>query len=153
LIGRFPRDIQVPCSVCGYDLRGQIEPRCPECGAEVDSLDSADWLEPAQKRADRICMFALVVALLTLGFGGSILVIAIDFIGLSNVLDFLFLTTLACYGVSICTFCYGWYVMIRLWRVGRGLNRAGDTRIAPILTVQMLLALVIAMPFLIAILP
>jgi hypothetical protein len=29
---------QVPiCIPCGYDLRGQTEPRCPECGASFDS--------------------------------------------------------------------------------------------------------------------
>ncbi len=22
--------------ICGYDLRGQVEPRCPECGAPFD---------------------------------------------------------------------------------------------------------------------
>ncbi|NLX15275.1 MAG: hypothetical protein GXY44_16730 [Phycisphaerales bacterium] len=24
------------CIECGYDLRGQIEPRCPECGTGYD---------------------------------------------------------------------------------------------------------------------
>jgi hypothetical protein len=25
------------CIPCGYDLRGQLEPRCPECGAPFDA--------------------------------------------------------------------------------------------------------------------
>lgn len=25
------------CMKCGYDLRGQVEPRCPECGTDFDS--------------------------------------------------------------------------------------------------------------------
>lgn len=25
------------CIPCGYDLRGQTEPRCPECGAAFDA--------------------------------------------------------------------------------------------------------------------
>jgi membrane associated rhomboid family serine protease len=25
------------CLACGYDLRGQVEPRCPECGTPADS--------------------------------------------------------------------------------------------------------------------
>ena len=24
------------CTECGYELRGQVEPRCPECGVEFD---------------------------------------------------------------------------------------------------------------------
>ena len=28
------------CQRCGYDLRGQVEPRCPECGWEFDAADS-----------------------------------------------------------------------------------------------------------------
>jgi hypothetical protein len=31
-------EIGVPvCRNCGYDLRGQVEPRCPECGTPFDS--------------------------------------------------------------------------------------------------------------------
>ena len=55
------------CSVCGYDLRAQVRPRCPECGeamipwapnhpdrrilqqAEI-SARSADSLEPGRHR-------------------------------------------------------------------------------------------------------
>ncbi len=32
-------DIGVPiCLECGYDLRGQVEPRCPECGQPFEPL-------------------------------------------------------------------------------------------------------------------
>ena len=29
------------CQQCGYDLRGQIAPRCPECGRELDADECA----------------------------------------------------------------------------------------------------------------
>jgi len=29
------------CQHCGYDLQGQVEPRCPECGREFDAGDRA----------------------------------------------------------------------------------------------------------------
>jgi hypothetical protein len=29
------------CQTCGYDLQGQVEPRCPECGREFDADDQA----------------------------------------------------------------------------------------------------------------
>ncbi len=32
----FP-DMDIPCPHCGYNLRGIVEPRCPECGREFDS--------------------------------------------------------------------------------------------------------------------
>lgn len=36
------------CRMCGYDLRGQTEPRCPECGVPFDpSLLNADAHETA----------------------------------------------------------------------------------------------------------
>jgi hypothetical protein len=36
---RRTRRLQVPpiCEFCGYDLRSQIEPRCPECGTPFES--------------------------------------------------------------------------------------------------------------------
>ena len=30
------------CLKCGYDLRGQTEPRCPECGCATESLGKED---------------------------------------------------------------------------------------------------------------
>jgi len=29
------------CKACGYDLQGQVAPRCPECGREFDSEERA----------------------------------------------------------------------------------------------------------------
>jgi len=48
------------CRRCGYDLRGQIEPRCPECGWEFDAADTSfrkissqreDPVDPAARAA------------------------------------------------------------------------------------------------------
>lgn len=36
------------CLKCGYDLRGQTEPRCPECGTPFD----AELIDGANKRSD-----------------------------------------------------------------------------------------------------
>jgi hypothetical protein len=36
----------VKCPLCDYDLRGQTEPRCPECGYRFDWSDLTD---PAKK--------------------------------------------------------------------------------------------------------
>lgn len=35
----------LPCPHCGYDLRAQTVPRCPECGTRLESLDEirAQW--------------------------------------------------------------------------------------------------------------
>lgn len=38
--------LDVPCPLCGYNLRGQSEPRCPECGYR---FDWKDLLDPARK--------------------------------------------------------------------------------------------------------
>jgi len=32
----FDHAAAYPCASCGYDLRGQVEPRCPECGLQFD---------------------------------------------------------------------------------------------------------------------
>ncbi len=32
------------CVVCGYDLRGQVEPRCPECGTPFDPSNMSEPL-------------------------------------------------------------------------------------------------------------
>lgn len=31
----FPLNVESPCPVCGYDLRGGVSRRCPECGNEI----------------------------------------------------------------------------------------------------------------------
>ena len=60
-LGRRPDSqdpLQVPCTKCGYDLRGAPVPRCPECGclrgfdktAEELGIDEATRLTDSQKR-------------------------------------------------------------------------------------------------------
>jgi hypothetical protein len=34
------------CPACRYDLRGQAEPRCPECGEEFESMEAVAGLRP-----------------------------------------------------------------------------------------------------------
>jgi hypothetical protein len=38
---------QVSCPLCGYELRGLVEPRCPECGYR---FDWPDLLDPTRRR-------------------------------------------------------------------------------------------------------
>jgi len=48
----IPKDNKaLPCPICEYDLRGQLTPRCPECGQKFDSLDV---LARASASAERI---------------------------------------------------------------------------------------------------
>lgn len=42
-----PVDEDVPCPLCYYNLRGQVEPRCPECGYRFEWRDLRD---PARRR-------------------------------------------------------------------------------------------------------
>jgi hypothetical protein len=37
----------IRCPLCGYDLRGLPQPRCPECGR---TFEWADLLDPASRR-------------------------------------------------------------------------------------------------------
>lgn len=46
------------CEPCGYDLRGQTEPRCPECGAPFDKkllTDSTLQTEDSSQHDDSEC--------------------------------------------------------------------------------------------------
>jgi hypothetical protein len=43
-----PADSAIPCPKCEYDLRGQNEPRCPECGFVSESFEE---LREASQRA------------------------------------------------------------------------------------------------------
>jgi len=36
---KAPAPSAIPCPKCEYDLRGQTEPRCPECGFAAESFD------------------------------------------------------------------------------------------------------------------
>ena len=39
----YLNDHAVPiCRICGYDLRGQVDPRCPECGTPCDEPNAVD---------------------------------------------------------------------------------------------------------------
>ena len=38
------------CQDCGYDLRGQIDPHCPECGRAFDSNETAQMELPDPSR-------------------------------------------------------------------------------------------------------
>ena len=43
------------CAACGYDLRGQVEPRCPECGTTFDPRElpvpPIPWVQRAERDA------------------------------------------------------------------------------------------------------
>lgn len=42
------------CKSCQYDLRGQIEPRCPECGRRFDPRDSETWDDRPRNKVQRL---------------------------------------------------------------------------------------------------
>ena len=45
----------VPCPKCDYDLRGQTEPRCPECGLDFGSFETlADAVEWDRQRVPEL---------------------------------------------------------------------------------------------------
>ena len=66
------------CKQCGYDLRGQVVPRCPECGKDFDAAERA-FLEtgefpraPAQRRGRAwlvvpLLIFAVALTALAVG--------------------------------------------------------------------------------------
>ena len=41
-------DVDMPCPRCEYNLRGQIEPRCPECGQAFDPVALLELLKRPQ---------------------------------------------------------------------------------------------------------
>lgn len=63
------------CRQCGYDLRGQINPQCPECGREFDPSeteqmelpDPADVLQRQKRKRNYLglVLFIVLVAALT----------------------------------------------------------------------------------------
>lgn len=65
------------CRQCGYPLRGLISPRCPECGAFTDVIDTKDtespldhWFGWTQLRwlcAAALAWFAFAVAISVVG--------------------------------------------------------------------------------------
>jgi hypothetical protein len=64
------------CKQCGYDLQGQVEPRCPECGLEFDPTEKARILERIGKPAPRPrygWVAIVLIVLVTLMLLGNIL--------------------------------------------------------------------------------
>jgi hypothetical protein len=63
------------CHRCGYDLQGQVDPRCPECGLEFSTADTArsaranhddDTKRPARRRR-YAWLVVIIAALMFLG--------------------------------------------------------------------------------------
>lgn len=65
------------CKRCHYDLRGQITPRCPECGTHYDVADPNSYLVKRPHWSDylRRMLALLPPLLLTLGFPGCLMLI------------------------------------------------------------------------------
>ncbi len=66
------------CKRCGYDLRGQVVPRCPECGREFDAEEKARFdaglfadATPTAPPRRRLALTLLIIVplLLTVGLG------------------------------------------------------------------------------------
>jgi hypothetical protein len=63
------------CRRCGYDLQGQVEARCPECGlefdmAELDAHRAGGLVEPPRPSRSRFGIaFAIVAGVLTVLLG------------------------------------------------------------------------------------
>ena len=59
------------CNGCGYDLRGQVAPRCPECGAAMDDAQrrilETGRFDPMVIRRRRTVSLGFVVFLVALG--------------------------------------------------------------------------------------
>ncbi len=66
------------CLGCGYDLRGQVQGRCPECGdefnlAELQAHLSQDSEAPVNRRRSRIGVLILLVVVLAMTLGLTIM--------------------------------------------------------------------------------
>jgi len=45
------------CRQCGYDLQGQVEPRCPECGSEYDPSELEAFKAGGPKKASSVTWY------------------------------------------------------------------------------------------------
>ena len=65
------------CKGCGYDLRGQVVPRCPECGREFDAEEKArleaglliDTTAAPPRRRLALTLLIILPLLITVGLG------------------------------------------------------------------------------------
>jgi hypothetical protein len=66
------------CRQCGYDLQGQVEGRCPECGSEFDLGEMAKHAARPHARTperSRAGVWALIA--LSLVFGGTLVLVGL----------------------------------------------------------------------------
>ena len=67
------------CQDCGYDLRGQVDPHCPECGREFDSNETAQMELPDPTRLvqgqerKRGCLGLILLIALTVALTVSVI--------------------------------------------------------------------------------
>ncbi len=67
------------CQTCGYDLRGQVAPRCPECGRELDEHERtllAGAMSPTVRNRAQRGAWIVVIALILL-FVATLLAVGI----------------------------------------------------------------------------
>lgn len=68
------------CRTCGYDLRGQSAPRCPECGQEFNPderayLETGVYPRPALRRRRRGLIGVLLIVMLGLLVVGNLVLL------------------------------------------------------------------------------
>lgn len=67
------------CRRCGYDLQGQVEPRCPECGSEFDRAELAAYVARGSQvrsgapRQRSELVFIVIASALTLALIGGLI--------------------------------------------------------------------------------
>lgn len=113
----------IPCPGCEYDLRGQIEPRCPECGQRFESLaEMQSAIERAmavleQAREWRAFGLAIILAAAVFGIGLSGFAIGLD---LPN-------ASVACCLAPLffaCGFAFVLFAKLLRWRLGRKIPKS-----------------------------
>ncbi|MBU0717492.1 MAG: hypothetical protein KJ749_04520 [Planctomycetes bacterium] len=65
------------CKTCGYDLQGQVVPRCPECGRELDPggcqiLGTGAYPAPTNRRPSRLGTILLLIVIVVLGWSVAV---------------------------------------------------------------------------------